>query len=65
MAAGKFYQFRFRAKNELNDQDWWSAYSAVATFPVADAPGKPVAAPELLESTKTAITVGWAKAADT
>ena len=61
MVAGKFYPFQFRALNAMG----YSAYSAVATFPVADAPGQPASAPELVESTKASIRVRWDRAADT
>jgi hypothetical protein len=60
MTAGKFYQFQFRAKNTVG----YSPYSAVATFPVADAPGQPGSAPTLVSSSKTSIHVRWDRAAD-
>jgi len=61
MTAGKHYQFVYRAENIVGV----STDSAVATFPVADAPAKPASAPRLSMSNKTSITVAWDKAPDT
>jgi large repetitive protein len=61
MTPGRFYQFQFRARNVKGD----SPFSAVATFPVADPPAKPSAAPWRISSTKLQITVGWERAQDT
>jgi hypothetical protein len=61
MTAGKFYQFQYRAINVMGS----SAYSAVATFPVAAAPSKPLAAPALIKSTKSSLAIGWTRAVDT
>jgi hypothetical protein len=61
MTAGYNYQFVFRAENIVGI----SSDSAVATFPVADAPAKPAVAPTLVTSNKTSITVTWDKAPDT
>ena len=61
MTAGRSYQFQFRASNVMGH----SEFSAVATFPVADPPAKPAAAPWRISSTKLHIAVAWDRAADT
>jgi hypothetical protein len=62
MVAGKFYRFKFRAKNSVG----YSEYSTIMTFPLADKPAKPNApTKDESQSDKTTITMAWSVNADT